>query len=188
MTEYEEHWPGARNADGEADGDIEAFAALTKDVVGAFKDGEAAPSPKKIRAELGRLRSAIANLSPEAREEIGDRELKQWQDARLNETWFDDDYLRKATHIRDGDSALAGLEKSVAGEFQPKGDHDAVQREALIARAAFAFCVYGGKLKARVNSDFVAYVERLFEDVGLVQADCPKAVRRFLAKNGGVLD
>jgi hypothetical protein len=180
MTDYEDHWPG--------DGDVDAFVALTKDAVGAFKDGEASPAPKTIRAELSRLRSAIANLSPEAREEIGDRELKQWQSPRPEGTWFDDVYLRQATHIRDGDSALAVLEKSVAEDFQTKGDHDAAQRESLIARAALAFSIHGGGIEARYNSPFVVYVQHLFLDVGFGQADCPKAVWRFLVKNGGVLD
>ena len=176
MTDYEDHWPG--------DGDVDAFVALTKDAVGAFKDGESAP----IKDDLIRLRNAIEKLSPEAREEIGDRELRQWQDARPEGTWFDDDYLRHATHIRDGGSTLAGLEKSVAEDFETKGDHDAVQREALIARAAFAFSVHGGTIEAGVKSPFVKYVAHLFEDVGLGQADCPQSVRRFLTKNGGVLD
>jgi len=176
MTDYEDHWPG--------DGDVDAFVALTKDAVGAFKDGESAP----IKDDLIRLRNAIEKLSPEAREEIGDRELRQWQGARPPETWIDADHLRKAAHIRDGDSALAGLEKSVAEDFETKGDHDAVQREYLIARAALTFSVYGGQLEAGVNCPFVKYVAHLFEDVGLGQADCPQAVRRFLTKNPGVLD
>jgi hypothetical protein len=171
-------------------GDVDAFAALTRDAVAAFKDSMTPSAPKITRARMKSLRKVIAELEevPEALEELGNRELRQWQDARPEGTWFDDEWNRQARRIRDGGSALDVLKKAVAEDFEPKGDHDAAQRKYLIARAAYVFSVYGGSIEAKRESPFWNYIDRLLEDAGLGQADSFQAIQRFLAKNGGVLD
>jgi hypothetical protein len=117
------------------------------------------------------LRSAINKLSSEAREEIDSRELDQWQKARPPETWFDDKYRNKRGILENNGSALSLLEKSVAEDFKREEHRDAVKRKSLIASAAFVFTTHGGAIEERGNSPFVKYIQHLFIDVGMEQAD-----------------
>jgi hypothetical protein len=165
-----------------------SFISSTETVVARFKESDEPLPPRKINSELGRLRTAVSKLSSETREEIGSRELLQWQYARPNERWFDDEYFRKGKLIKDNGSALDLLEKLVADDFKRKDDRDAVKRVNLISGAAFIFTTHGGKIEAGRNSPFVKYLDFLFLDVGMEQADVPKAVRDFVKKNSGVLD
>jgi hypothetical protein len=180
MSEYLEYWPKG--------GDKAAFISATEAAVRRFMENEAPSPPKKINAELDRLRSAIKNLSSETREEISSRELSQWQNARPDGTWFDDQYIKKNIKLRSGAAALDSLEILTAEKFERTDDRDAVKRKFLIASAAFTFTNHGGKIEAGGGSLFVKYLQHLFTDVGMEHADFSKAVRDFVHKNGGVLD
>jgi hypothetical protein len=174
MSDYAEYWPGQ--------GDVAVFIAATETAVDMFKFSDTPLAPKKINAQLSRLREAIKGLSPETRELINGRELEHWQNARSNGTWFDNESFDYFHQIQNGSAALDFLSKYVAEEFRRDTQRDAVQRRHLIAAAEFSFVTSGGKIEAGRTSPFFAYLEHLFEDVGLADADCSKAIRDYLSK------
>ncbi len=180
MNDYIDAWPGGISQ--------KWFAEASEKIVQSFKAAKTPIPPREINRELDRVRSAILNLSPEGRTVLASREIDQWQTSRPKGTWFDSEYLEQQRKINNGGSSIDVLEDIVADNFRRNKQINAIKRRDMIARAAFVFTCCGGKLEARVKGPFVGYIEHLFTDVGLEAADCPKAVRDFLAENTGVRD
>ena len=180
MNDYTEFCPNGSSG--------EWFNEASKEIINSFVSGKTPPPTRDIERELKRVRSALKNLSTEARAELISREITLWQNDRPEGTWFDDAYLEQRLKLRDDGSAVNRLETIVEAKFRRDKQRTAIKRRDLIAKAAFIFSSVGGTIAAAVNSPFVDYLQRLFLDAGLESADCSKAVRDFLAENDGVLD
>lgn len=176
MSEYTEYWPGG--------GEVEKFVAATEDAVARFKGRPEPLSPRKINAELSRLRSALENLSPETRAHILSYEIVPQHEAAPQENFSFVTMFDRFNGVVGEGSCVERLEKIVANKFSSRTQRDAIKRRDLIFQAGFIYKAHGGKVEAREKSPFVKYLQHLFGDVGMENADVPKAVRDLISKGG----
>ncbi len=180
-NDYAEFWPKGRHSK-------EWFAAVTKDLVAEFLTTDAPLPLPEINKKLEKLGKFIRNLPPEVRRVIHDREIEIWDDGRPDGTLFDDAFQEQVHTITSGGSALDILAKATGKKYQRNKQKNADLKRKLLTKAAMIFKSAGGQVEGRVNCDFVDYVDRIFEDVGLPSDGVPKAVRDFISECAWVTD
>ncbi len=188
MTDYKDFCPG---------GDAESFSLSSQALVERYKSANAPMTKKDIDRQINQLQNMIRKLKPDTRTLINARELAEWQVKQpahqlvgegFSDGIFTDRYMNQAKKIRDGGSTLDLLERLSAEDYGDSSSIKGKRRKELISDAALCFSIYSGELKATLNSPFVKYLQQIFFDVSLENADCLKAARTFIKENPGVLD
>ena len=164
------------------DEDIELFSRMSADIVASYQGDP--PPARDVEAELRQLRGAIGKLSPFTREVIEQAEIYETQTPGV----WDEAWRKEHIRVRDGGGALHILERLLEGEYEPEESSSrGLGRAYLIMKAVLVYSAFGGVISAAVNAPFHDYTQRIFLDCGLDEADCGKAIARFLERNPGVL-
>ncbi|GEM_PF-3724667 len=166
------------------EGENPDFAVATAAIVERFKSINEPVNNKKINQQLLRLRNTLDALHPDVVELLEQRELSPLM-------WDTEEEDANARHrARVGKSAFKLLRQLSDDNFN-KGllpdhwyRHDARLRLQLVGVAAQTLEAHGVELNARLNSPFVEYLGRLWEDIGWsVEFDATKAASNYLDPN-----